>query len=117
MTNVSEPGRNTGQWRWLEQIEPYQRWEVSASTGEDGSIAISTVAYRPVACREGTFTFVREQTAQEIHSGDEPAARVAERAELLRRQAALDTARERERYLAVYDAYEQARLARPEQQQ
>src|SRR5205807_4573541 len=32
---------------WLEEIEPYQRWEVSASTGEDGSIAITTVTYRP----------------------------------------------------------------------
>lgn len=104
------------QW-WLEQIEPYQRWEVSTSTGEDGSIAITTVTYRPVACREGTFTFAREEAGREVHSGDEPAAAVTERAELLRRHAALDTGREHELYEAAHDAYERARLANADEQE
>jgi hypothetical protein len=95
---------------WLAEIEPYPRWEVGASTGEDGSIAIVTVGYRPVARSESTFTFVREEVGREVHSGDEPAATVAERAELLRRQAAADTTRERERYEAAHDAYERAVL-------
>lgn len=102
---------------WLSSIDPYPRWEVSASTQEDGSIAIVTVAYRPVARGENTFTFVREEAAKEIHSGEEPAASVAERAELLRRQAALDTARERERYEAAHDAYERATLANANEQE
>ena len=38
-----------------------------------------------------------------MHSGDEPAAVVTERAELLRRQAALDTEREREHFEALAD--------------
>lgn len=102
---------------WLGEIEPYPRWEVSASTGEDGSIAVVTIGYRPVVHSETTFSFVREETAREVHSGDEPAASVAERAELLRRQAALDTARERERYEAAHDAYERALLANVDEQE
>ncbi|MEA2196412.1 MAG: hypothetical protein QOJ25_463 [Solirubrobacteraceae bacterium] len=95
---------------WLEEIEPYPRWEVSATTEADGSIAIATVCYRPVVRDEKTFTFEQGEVAREVHSGDEPAATVAERAELVRRQAAADTARERERYEAAHDAYERAVL-------
>jgi hypothetical protein len=104
-------------YHWLETIAPYPRWEVNATTGEDGSIAITTVRYLPVACRERTFTFTREEVGREIHSGDAPAADVTERAELLRRQAALDTARERERYEAAREAYERARLANADEQE
>jgi hypothetical protein len=102
---------------WLEQIAPYPRWEVSADTGADGSIAIVTVSYRPVVRSDTTFTFVREEVAREVHPGDEPAAAVAERAELVRRQAALDTARERERYEAAHDAYERAVLDNADEQE
>ena len=102
---------------WLREIEPYPRWEVYASTGEDGSISIVTIAYRPVVRRGKTFSFVREEVAREVHSGDEPAAAVTERAELLRRQAALDTARERERYEAAHDAHERALLAHANEQE
>jgi hypothetical protein len=42
---------------------------------------------------------------------------VTERAELLRRQAAQDTARERERYEAAHDAYEQAMLENADEQE
>jgi hypothetical protein len=96
---------------WLAEIEPYPRWEVEASTGDDGSIAIVTTRYEPVRKDEREFTFTKEVSGRERHAADEPAATVAERAELLRRQAALDTALERERYEAAHDAYEQARLA------
>jgi hypothetical protein len=102
---------------WLGEIEPYPRWEVTADTGEDGSIAIVTVRYRPIVRSEGTFTFVREEVGREVHSGDEPAATVAERAELLRRQAAADTARELERYEVAHDAYEQAVLANADEKE
>jgi hypothetical protein len=102
---------------WLHAIEPYPRWEVSTSTGEDGSIAITTIRYTPVPRSEKTFTFVREETAREVHAGDEPAAVVAERAELVRRQAAADTELERERYAAARDAYQTALLAHADEQE
>lgn len=101
---------------WLETIEPYPRWEVTTTTGEDGSISIITVCYRPVRRGEGTFSFRREEVARELHSGEEPAATVAERAELVRRRAAADTARERQRYEAARDAYERALLANTDEQ-
>jgi hypothetical protein len=117
---------------WLATIEPYPRWEVGTSTEADGSIAIVTVLYRPVACARGalpsgartstaartlpsrartstaggTFTFVREEVGREVHSGDEPGASVAERAELLRRQAVAAHASEQERVAAVRAASE-----------
>ncbi len=43
-----------------------------------------------------------------MHSGEEPGAAISERAELLRRQAALDTERERERFQTQAEAYELA---------
>ena len=95
---------------WLAEIEPYPRWEVEASTEDDGSIAIVTTRYQPVRKDAREFTFTKQVVGRERHPADQPAATVAERAELVRRQAALDTARERERYEAARDAYEQARL-------
>jgi hypothetical protein len=85
--------------------------------GDDGSITILTVCHRPVGCDERTFTFVREEVARETHSGEEPAAVVSERAELLRRQAAADTAAARERYEVAREAYDQALLAQDDEEQ
>jgi hypothetical protein len=102
---------------WLAGIEPYPRWEVSTSTGEDGSITIETLRYRPVLRGERGFTFVRDVAGREVHSGEEPAATVAERAELLRREAAADTERERERYAIASEAYETALLASANEQE
>jgi hypothetical protein len=102
---------------WLKQVEPYTRWEVSTNAHQDGAIAIVTTRYRPIPRGERTFTFLREETARETHSADEPAAAVTERAELLRRAAAADTKRERERYEAARDAYETALLARGDEQE
>jgi hypothetical protein len=102
---------------WLEGIEPYPRWEVSTSVGDDGSITILTVRYRPIVRGEGAYTFLREEVAREVHSGDEPAAAVTERAELLRRQAAIDTQEARERYETAHEAYEHALLEQGDEEQ
>jgi hypothetical protein len=96
--------------RWLSEVHPYTRWEVTTVPGADGSIAIVTVRHRPVARGERSFTFERDVVGRELHSGEEPAATVAERAELLRREAAGNTERERERYAIASDAYETALL-------
>ena len=105
------------QRRWLGSIEPYTRWTVSTAAGEDGSIAIVTTRYLPVRGQAGRFTFVREEVARELHSAEESAAVVAERAELLRRDAAARTGLEQERYRAAREAYEGARLAHEDEQQ
>lgn len=103
--------------QWLAAIEPYARYEVATSVGEDGSIAIARVRHRPVRSGDRGFIFVREVEHREVHSGEEPSAAVAERAELLRRQAALDTERERERFDIAAGAYETALLGRGDEQQ
>jgi hypothetical protein len=97
--------------RWLETIEPYTRYEIETDVGDDGSITIDRVRYRPVRTGERRFTFTREIEHRDVHSGDEPGAAITERAELLRRQAAADTERERERFEAAHDAYQKALLA------
>jgi len=96
--------------RWLEGIAPYSRYEVETEVEEDGSIAIFSLHYRPVLAGQGRFTFVREVQHREVHSEDEPAATITDRAERLRREAALATQRELERYLVAAEAYETSRL-------
>jgi hypothetical protein len=101
--------------RWLESVEPYTRHEVATEVDEDGSIEILSYVYRPVAVGESAFDFEREVVARERHSGDEPGAQVAERAELLRRQAAAQTARQRALYEATAAAYHAALLSRDDE--
>ena len=103
--------------QWLASIRPYPRYEVTTSVGEDGSISIVRTRFRPVPSGDRGFTFVREGDGVEVHSGDEFAATVAERAELLRRAAATDTARERARFEVAADAYETALLHSEGEQQ
>ncbi len=103
--------------RWLAAIEPYSRWSVSTRVEDDGSITIATVHHRPVPVGEHEFTFVREIEGSEVHPGDEPAALVTERAELLRRQAATATARARDRYGVANDAFQRTLLARDDEEQ
>lgn len=105
------------QSEWLRAIEPYPQWEVNTSAGDDGSITILTTLHRPVASGERTFTFVSEEVAREVHSADEPAAAVAERAELVRREAAAETLRARENFEAARDAYDEALMSRDDEQQ
>lgn len=102
---------------WLATIQPYTRFEVYTRVEDDGAITIYRIAHRPVASGERRFTFDRETEYQEVHSADEPAAAVTERAELLRRQAAQDTERERERYQIAADAYESALIDDADDQQ
>ncbi len=84
--------------QWLLAIQPYTRYEVSTSVGEDGSITIVRTRHRPVAAGESRFTFLTEIEHREVHSPDEPGAAVTERAEALRSQAAVDTDAERARF-------------------
>ena len=103
--------------QWLSQIEPYPRWAISTSVGEDGSITIVTVSHRPVPLGERTFTFASDVVAREVHSADEPAAAVAERAELLRRRAAAESETSREDFEAARDAYEGVLMVREDEEQ
>ncbi|HEY3946962.1 MAG TPA: hypothetical protein VGL78_17200 [Solirubrobacteraceae bacterium] len=102
--------------RWLAAIEPYTRYEVSTHVGEDGAITIARTRHRPVPSGEGRFKFVAEVEHSEVHSGDEPGAVVAERAEALRRQAELDTDRERQGWAAVAGERETEQLRREQEE-
>jgi hypothetical protein len=103
--------------QWLATIEPYTRFEVSTRVDEDGAITIYRIAHRPVASGERHFTFEHDTEYEEVHAPDEPAAEVTERAELLRREAAQDTERERRRYQIAADAYEAVLLDDADEQQ
>jgi hypothetical protein len=122
LTANSIEGRGTAEVedrrrQWLSTIQPYPRFEITTSVEEDGAITIERIAYRPVASGERRYTFAREVEQEEVHPADEPAAAVTERAELLRRQAAQDTERERERYQIAADAYESVLLDDADEQQ
>ena len=105
------------QRQWLAGIEPYARIEVSTAVEDDGSITINSVRHRPVPTGEHSFTFAREVVHREVHSPDEPAASVTERAEQLRREGALVTEHERERYEIAAQAYESALMGRADEEQ
>ena len=105
------------QMRWLEEIKPYTRYEVTTHVDHDGSIHIVRARYEPRATGERGFIFTPDVELDEIHSGEEPGAAVAERAELLRREAAADTELERQRYEIAADAYETALLHSNDEQQ
>jgi hypothetical protein len=99
---------------WLETIAPFTRYEVRTSAGDDGSITIERIRYRPIRSGDGTFVFERGIELTEVHAGDEPAAIVAERAELLRHRAAIDTERERARFQEHADKLDWAALTEGE---
>jgi len=103
--------------QWLGSIEPYTHYEVSTEVQDDGSIAIYTVRHRPVHAGETHFTFVQDTQHREVHPADESAATVTERAEVLRREAAIATERERQRYQIAADAYQAALLGRADEEQ
>lgn len=103
--------------QWLTGIEPYSRLEVSTEVGDDGSIAICTMRHRPVQVGEDRFTFVRELQQREVHSPDEPAAAVTERAETLRREAAIVNEEEHRRYEIAAEAYHAALIGRADEEQ
>ncbi len=90
-----------GQERWLLAIEPYTRYEVSTEVADDGAITIVRTRHQPVPCGEDRFRFETSVERTEVHQADESSAAVAERAETMRREAAVDTAHERERFQAL----------------
>lgn len=102
--------------RWLADVEPYTRYEISTHVGEDGAITIARTRHRPVPSGEGRFAFVTEIEHSEVHSQDEPGAVVAERAETLRRQANLDTDHERQRWTEVVGERETEHLRREQEE-
>ncbi len=106
-----------GNGRWLDRVEPYARFSVRTEVGEDGSILIERIAHHPTPVGADRFSFAVEIETRELRSGEEPSAAVAERAELMRRQAAADTERERTRYEAAADAYRLAALESEDEQQ
>jgi hypothetical protein len=99
---------------WLEAIAPFTRYEVATSAGDDGSITIERIRHRPIRSGDRTFAFERTVELTEVHAGDEPAAIVSERAELLRHAAAIDTERERAAFQERADALNWAALAEGE---
>ena len=101
---------------WLAAIEPYSRYEVSTSVGDDGSITIVRTRHRPIPSGERRFTFATEVELSEKHAPEEPGAVVAERAEALRRQAALDTERERQRFAELAGERETEDIRREQEQ-
>ncbi len=96
---------------WLQSIAPFTHYEVRTRAGDDGTITIERVRYRPVRSSDQTFVFERTVELTEVHAGDDPAAVVAERAELLRHQSAIDTERERAGFQERADALNWATLA------
>lgn len=103
-------GPLAAQQEWLEAIEPYTRWTVRSDVEDDGTIAIERYCHRPVPVGADRFTFERELEGRDLLDPDSPGALVAERAELVRRQAASDTDRERLRYEAALAAWREAAL-------
>jgi hypothetical protein len=96
---------------WLEEIAPFTRYEVTTSAGDDGTITIELVRHQPVRAGAGTFVFERSVEQTEVHRGDDPAAVVSERAEVLRHTAAVDTERERAAFQEQADTLHWATLA------
>jgi hypothetical protein len=101
---------NVSRESWLERVEPYARFTITTSVADDGGIVIERVAHIPRPVGKDRFSFERYVERREVHSGEEPGAEVAEHAELLRREAAADTERERVRYEAARDALDDAAL-------
>jgi hypothetical protein len=99
---------------WLQAIAPFTHYEVTTRAGDDGSITIERIRYQPVRSGEGTFVFERSVELTEVHAGDEPAAIVSERAELLRHAAAVDTERHRAAFHERADALHWTALAEGE---
>jgi hypothetical protein len=91
--------------QWLNSIEPYTRYEITTGVTDDGDITIDRVEHRAVPVGDRTFTFVRTTERLATYAGDDGAAAVAERAELLRQQAAVDTDQERRRFEREADAH------------
>jgi hypothetical protein len=96
--------------QWLSTIEPYPRFSVVTSVGEDGTTRVARVLHRPALTDRNTFTFVRESDIEHRHGVDAPAEVIATDVETMRRQARLQTDRMCELWHAASTAYSAALL-------
>ncbi len=103
--------------QWLATIEPYPRFSVSTSVGDDGTTRVQRFLHRPVLTQRKTFTFVRERDIQHLHEADAPAEDIATDVETMRRQARLQTDRMRELWDAASTAYSAAMLSAHDDQE
>jgi hypothetical protein len=95
---------------WLASIEPYPRFSVTTSVLADASTRVERVLHRPVLTSGGTaFTFERETIGERVFGADASAEEIADSVETMRRQARLDTDRQRELWEAASSTY-RARL-------
>lgn len=105
------------QSQWLATIEPYPRFSVGTSVGDDGTTRVQRFLHRPVLTEGNTFTFVRERDIEHVHEVDAPAEVIAADVELMRRQAGLQTARMKELWDAASTAYSAALLSAHDDQE
>jgi hypothetical protein len=101
---------------WLQSLEPYPRFSVVTSVGDDGTTRVQRLLHRPVLTERHTFTFVREIDLDHIHEVDAPAEAIALDVETMRHQARLLTDRMRERWEAASTAYDAALLSSDDDQ-
>ncbi|MGZ4295767.1 MAG: hypothetical protein ACXVE4_01630 [Solirubrobacteraceae bacterium] len=103
--------------QWLSTIEPYPRFSVGTSVGDDGTTRVQRFLHRPVLTDRKTFTFVRESDTEHIHDVDAPAEAIATDVETMRRQARLQTDRMRELWDTASTAYSAALLSARDDQE
>jgi hypothetical protein len=103
--------------QWLATIEPYPRFSVSTSVGDDGTTRVQRFLHRPVLTDRNTFTFVRESGIEHVHDADAPAEVIAADVEAMRRQARLLTDRQHELWDAASTAYSAALLSAHDDQE
>jgi hypothetical protein len=103
--------------QWLATIEPYPRFSVGTSVGDDGTTHVQRFLHRPVLTGRNTFTFVRESGIEHVHEADAPAEAIADDVETMRRQARLQTDRMHELWDAASTAYAAALLSAHDDQE
>ena len=102
---------------WLASIQPYPRFSVRTSVLDDASTRVERILHRPVVTSHNTFTFVRENDAEETYDAQASAATIATAVETMRRQARLDTDRIRDLWDAASTAYDAAMLSAHDEQE
>jgi hypothetical protein len=95
---------------WLAAIEPYPRFSVVTSVGDDGAMHVQRLLHRPVRTDRDTFTFTCSRDLEHVHAVDAPVDVVAGDVEALRHQASLLTERMRQRWEAAATSYAAALL-------
>jgi hypothetical protein len=102
---------------WLETVAPYARFTVATTVMADASIRVERVVDTPVLTGQGTFAFDRVTRTAAVFEADTPAQVIADRVETLRREARLETERQRELWEAAWTAYAAALLSADDDQQ